>query len=46
MDGSVLATVKNGGPAGIRTLDTRIKSPMLCRAELQAHKEREAHLQF
>ena len=26
-----------GGPAGIRTLDTRIKSPMLCQAELQAH---------
>ena len=25
----VLSTVKSGGPAGIRTLDTRIKSPML-----------------
>ena len=29
LNGSVLSTVKNGGPAGIRTLDTRIKSPML-----------------
>ena len=29
-----------GGPAGIRTLDTRIKSPMLCQAELQAHDGR------
>ena len=28
--------VDTGGPAGIRTLDTRIKSPMLCQAELQA----------
>ena len=28
-----------GGPAGIRTLDTRIKSPMLCQAELQAHAD-------
>ena len=27
------------GPAGIRTLDTRIKSPMLCQAELQAHAD-------
>ena len=26
-----------GGPAGIRTLDTRIKSPSLYHAELQAH---------
>ena len=31
---------RRGGPAGIRTLDTRIKSPMLCQAELQAHYER------
>ena len=29
--------LNSGGPAGIRTLDTRIKSPMLCQAELQAH---------
>ena len=35
--------VLNGsGPAGIRTLDTRIKSPMLCQAELQARKTRVA----
>ena len=38
---SLLATwyrVQWGGePAGIRTLDTRIKSPMLCQAELPAH---------
>ncbi len=30
LDGSVLSTVKNGGPSGIRTLDSRIKSPELC----------------
>ena len=29
LNGSVLSTVKNGGPTGIRTQDTRIKSPML-----------------
>ena len=29
LNGSVLPTVQNGGPAGIRTQDTRIKSPML-----------------
>ena len=29
LNGSVLSTVKNGGPSGIRTLDTRIKSPVL-----------------
>ncbi len=29
LNGSVLSTVKNGGPAGIRTQDTRIKSPVL-----------------
>ena len=28
---------KNGGPCGDRTHDTRIKSPVLCRAELTAH---------
>ena len=37
LNGSVLSTVKNGGPSGIRTLDTRIKSPVLCQAELTAH---------
>ena len=36
LNGSVLSTVKNGGPSGIRTLDTRIKSPLLCRTELTA----------
>ena len=36
---SVVSLADNyGGPAGIRTLDTRIKSPMLYQAELQAHK--------
>ena len=29
LNGAVLPSVKSGGPAGIRTLDTRIKSPML-----------------
>ena len=29
LDGSVLSTVKIGGPSGTRTLDTRIKSPVL-----------------
>ena len=32
----VLDFVKSGGPSGIRTLDTRIKSPVLFRAELTA----------
>ena len=36
---SSIMTNKSGGPAGIRTLDTRIKSPMLCQAELQAHAD-------
>ena len=39
LNGSVLSTVKNGGPSGIRTLDTRIKSPLLCLAELTAHED-------
>ena len=29
LNGSVLSTVKNGGPCGDRTHDTRIKSPVL-----------------
>ena len=37
LDGAVLPIVKNGGPCGDRTHDTRIKSPVLCRAELTAH---------
>ena len=37
LNGSVLSTVKYGGPSGIRTLDTRIKSPVLFQAELTAH---------
>ena len=37
LDGAVLPTVKNGGPCGDRTHDTRIKSPVLCLAELTAH---------
>ena len=36
LDGAVLPTVKNGGPCGDRTHDTRIKSPVLCRTELTA----------
>ena len=36
LNGSVLSTVKNGGPAGIRTQDTKIKSLMLYQAELPA----------
>ena len=32
----VLDFVKSGGPSGIRTLDTRIKSPVLCQTELTA----------
>ena len=36
LNGSVLSTVHDGGPSGIRTLDTRIKSPLLCRTELTA----------
>ena len=30
LDGSVLSTVKSGGPCGDRTHDNRIKSPVLC----------------
>ena len=37
LDGAVLPIVKNGGPCGDRTHDTRIKSPVLCLAELTAH---------
>ena len=33
----VLDFIKSGGPSGIRTLDTRIKSPVLFQAELTAH---------
>ena len=36
LNGAVLTSVKSGGPSGIRTLDTRIKSPVLCQAELTA----------
>ncbi len=35
----VLEIVKSGGPSGIRTLDTRIKSPLLCLTELTAHED-------
>ena len=28
-----------GGPSGIRTLDTRIKSPLLCLTELTARED-------
>ena len=31
LNGSVLSTEQDGGPSGIRTLDSRIKSPELCR---------------
>ena len=34
LNGSVLSTVKNGGPAGIRTQDTKIKNLILYHAEL------------
>ena len=34
----VLSTVKCGGPCGDRTHDTRIKSPVLCLAELTAQE--------
>ncbi len=37
LNGGVRSSARHGGPAGIRTLDTRIKSPMLYQAELQAH---------
>ena len=36
LNGSVLSTVHDGGPSGIRTLDTRIKSPVLYQTELTA----------
>ena len=40
LNASVLSTVKNGGPAGIRTQDTKIKSLMLYQAELPALSRR------
>ena len=39
----VLSTVKSGGPCGDRTHDTRIKSPVLCLAELTARSKRGRH---
>ncbi len=37
---------ESGGPAGIRTLDTRIKSPLLYQAELPAPDRGYAGLTF
>ena len=36
LNGRVMNSVLHGGPCGIRTHDTRIKSPVLCRPELTA----------
>ena len=36
LNGRVMNSVRHGGPCGARTHDTRIKSPVLCQAELTA----------